>query len=95
MSAYAITPEIYAAWRYLETDDDDLYEREQAEILREEELGLLLAGTRFKFSATKVFLNYIRLSNCRPRREPKRRKTRTIPKAAVRIPVLHTTVPGS
>ena len=56
MSAYAITPEIYAAWRYLETDDDDLYEREQAEILKEEEeLGLLLAGTRFNFSATKVF----------------------------------------
>ncbi|KAH9981776.1 hypothetical protein BJV77DRAFT_967145 [Russula vinacea] len=45
MSAYAVTPEIYAAWRYLETDDDDLYEREQAEMLREEEeLGLLLAG---------------------------------------------------
>lgn len=46
MSAYAVTPETYAAWRYLETDDEDLYEREQAEMLRgEEELGLLLAGT--------------------------------------------------
>ena len=56
MSAYAVTPEIYAAWRYLETDDDDLYEREQVEMVREEEeLGLLLAGTRFNFSATKVF----------------------------------------
>ena len=50
MSAYAVTPEIYAAWRYLETDDDDLYEQEQAEMLREEEeLGLLLAGTIFRF----------------------------------------------
>ncbi|KAF8464792.1 hypothetical protein DFH94DRAFT_848780 [Russula ochroleuca] len=44
MSAYAVTPEIYAAWQYLETDEEDLYEREQAEMLREEEeLGLLLA----------------------------------------------------
>jgi hypothetical protein len=61
MSVYAVTPEIYAAWRYLETDDDDLYEREQVEMLREEEeLGFLLAGTRFKFSATKVFLPDIR-----------------------------------
>jgi hypothetical protein len=48
MSAYAVTPETHAARRYSETDDEDLYEREQAEILRgEEELGLLpvLAGT--------------------------------------------------
>ena len=46
MSTYAVTPETYAAWRYLETEDEDLCEREQAEIMRgEEELGLLLAGT--------------------------------------------------
>jgi hypothetical protein len=46
MSSYAATSETYDAWRYLETDDEDLYEQEQAEMLRaEEELGLLLAGT--------------------------------------------------
>ncbi len=47
MSAYAATPETYAAWRYLETDDEELYEREEAEMVKgEEELGLLLAGMK-------------------------------------------------
>jgi len=43
MSAYAVTPETYAAWHYLETDNEELYEREEAEMVRgKEELGLLL-----------------------------------------------------
>ena len=47
MSAYAITPETYAAWHYMENDDEESYEREEAEMARgEEELGLLLTGTK-------------------------------------------------
>lgn len=47
MSTCAVTPETYAAWHYLETDDEQLYEREEAEIARGEgELGLLLKGTK-------------------------------------------------
>jgi hypothetical protein len=47
MSTCAITPETYAAWHYLETDDEELHEREEAEMVKgEEELGLLLAGTK-------------------------------------------------
>lgn len=47
MSACVVTPETYAAWRYLETDDEELYEREEAEVARGEgELGLLLKGTK-------------------------------------------------
>ncbi|KAF8487708.1 hypothetical protein F5888DRAFT_1710504 [Russula emetica] len=43
MSSCAVLPETYAAWSYLETDDDELHEREEAEMVRgEEELGLLL-----------------------------------------------------
>jgi hypothetical protein len=46
MSACAITPETYAAWSYLEADDEELHEREETEMVRgEEELGLLLKGT--------------------------------------------------
>ena len=44
MSACAVTPETYAAWSYLEIDDEELHEREEAR--GEEELGLLLAGTK-------------------------------------------------
>jgi hypothetical protein len=50
MSAYAVNPETHAVWRYLETDNEELYEREEAEMARgEEELGLLLAGTNYFF----------------------------------------------
>ena len=47
MSAYAATPETYAAWRFLEVNDElRPYDAERAEILRgNKELGLLLAGT--------------------------------------------------
>ena len=49
MSDYAVTPETYTAWRFLEVYDelrpDD---GARVEILRRnEELGLLLAGTRY------------------------------------------------
>jgi hypothetical protein len=47
MSACAVTPETYAVWGSLETDDEGLHEREAAEIVRgEEELALLLPGTK-------------------------------------------------
>lgn len=47
MSTCAVTPETYAAWRYLETDDEELHDREEVEMVRgEEELGLLLTGTK-------------------------------------------------
>ena len=55
MSACAVTPETYAAWRYLETDDEELHEREEAEMVRgEEELGLLLTGTKIFVSRHQV-----------------------------------------
>ena len=50
MSPCAITSETYrdASWVYSEIDDDDdeeLHEKDEAELVRgEEELGLLLAG---------------------------------------------------
>ena len=52
MSAYAVTPETYAAWRYLEVDDQlRPYDQERTEMTRERnELGLLLAGTKHSFS---------------------------------------------
>jgi hypothetical protein len=49
MSTCAFTPEADATWRYLETNDDSeqLNERQEAEMARgEEELALLLAGTK-------------------------------------------------
>lgn len=51
MSAYAATPESYAAWRYLELDDElRPSDQEHAEIMRGgEELDLLLAGTGYLF----------------------------------------------
>ena len=47
MSDHAATPETYAAWRFLELNDElRPYDGERADILRRnEELGLLLAGT--------------------------------------------------
>ena len=55
MSTCAVTPETYDAWRYMETDDEELHEREEAEMARgEEELGLLLAGTKVFVSRHKV-----------------------------------------
>jgi hypothetical protein len=97
MSACAVTPETYAAWRYLETDDEELPEREEAEMVRgEEELGLLLAGTKIFVSCCEVdasiFLTLWFPTNCRPRRVTDSRKTRTIPQAIIRTPVLHTTI---
>jgi hypothetical protein len=49
MSDYADTPETYAAWRFLEVNDElRPYDGERADILRRnEELGLLLAGTGY------------------------------------------------
>jgi hypothetical protein len=51
MSEYAATPETYAAWRYLELNDElRPFEGERAEMLRgNEELVLLLAGTEYPF----------------------------------------------
>jgi len=45
MSAYAVTPETYAAWRYMELNDEHRpFDQEHAEIVRgDEELDLLLA----------------------------------------------------
>jgi hypothetical protein len=55
MSACAVTPETYAAWCYLETDEEELHEREDAEMVRgEEELALLLAGTKVFVSRHEV-----------------------------------------
>jgi hypothetical protein len=55
MSACAVTPETYDAWRYLETDDEELHEREEAEMVKgEEELGLLLTGTKVFASRHEV-----------------------------------------
>lgn len=55
MSACAVTPETYAAWRYLETGDEELHERDEAEMARgEEELGLLLTGTNVFASRHEV-----------------------------------------
>ena len=47
MSDYAVTPETYAAWRFLELNDElRPYDGERVEILRgNQELDLLLAGT--------------------------------------------------
>ena len=52
MSDFAVPPETYVAWRYLEvTDELRPYDGELAEILRrKEEQGLLLAGTEYSFS---------------------------------------------
>ena len=55
MSAYAITPETYVAWRFLELDDElrpfELFEREHADITKEEEeLALLYSSTNHPFS---------------------------------------------
>jgi hypothetical protein len=52
MSVYAATPETYAAWRYLELNDAlRPFDQEHAEIVRgDEELDLLLAGTKSLFS---------------------------------------------
>jgi hypothetical protein len=49
MSDYAVTPETYAAWRFLELNDElRPYDGERVEILRgNEELDLLLAGTEY------------------------------------------------
>jgi len=49
MSDYATTPETYAAWRFLELNDElRPYDGERVDILRrKEELGLLLAGTEY------------------------------------------------
>jgi len=51
-SSYALTPETYAAWRYLElTDELRPYDGERAEMTRgKEELDLLLAGADYLFS---------------------------------------------
>lgn len=97
MSACDVTPETYAAWCYLETDDEELHEREEAEMVRgEEELGLLLAGTKVFVSRHEVnpssFLTLWVLITCRPRSVTDSRKTRTIPQAIIRAPVLHTTI---
>jgi hypothetical protein len=47
MSDYATTPETYTAWRFLELNDElRPYDGERANVLRRnEELGLLFAGT--------------------------------------------------
>lgn len=49
MSDYAVTPETYTAWRFLELNDDlRPYDGERVEIVRgNEELDLLLAGTEY------------------------------------------------
>ena len=51
MSAYAITPETYAAWRFLELDDElRPFEREVAEMKKEkEELALLYSSKNHPF----------------------------------------------
>jgi hypothetical protein len=57
MSDYAVTPETYAAWRYLELDDElRPYDQERVEIERGgEELELLLSGMkRSSLSRSKV-----------------------------------------
>ena len=48
MSAYALTPETYAAWRHVESENKtDPREHDWEEIARtQEELNLLLAGKR-------------------------------------------------
>jgi hypothetical protein len=101
MSACAVTPETYDAWRYLETDDEELHEREDAEMARgEEELALLLAGTNVFVSHPhevdgSCFLTLSFPTNCRPRSVTDSLKTRTIPQAIIRAPVLHTTLPSA
>src|SRR5712691_10762442 len=101
MSACAVTPETYAALRYLETDDEELHERDEAEMVRgEEELGLLLAGTRkSSYLATKVdassFLTLWFPTDCRPRSVTDSRQTRAIPQEIIRAPVLHATFPST
>ena len=49
MSDYAVTPETYAAWRFLELNDElRPYDGERVELSRgNEELDLLLAGTEY------------------------------------------------
>ncbi len=66
MSAYAVNPETHAVWQYLETDDEELYEREEAEMVRgEEELGLLLAGTKFFSTQVEEYsLIFLTIFNC-------------------------------
>jgi hypothetical protein len=56
-STYAVTPETYAAWRYLElTDELRPYDGERAEMTRgKEELDLLLAGVDDLFFAMISF----------------------------------------
>src|SRR5882757_6465552 len=100
MSACAVTPETYAAWHYLETDDEELHEREEAEMVKgEEELGLLLTGTKVFVTLYQVdassFLTLWPPTNYRPRRVTDSRKTRTIPQAIIRAPVFHTTIPSA
>jgi hypothetical protein len=57
-SSYAVAPETYAAWRYLElTDELRPYDGEQAEMIRgKEELDLLLAGAPCFVSAVIYIL---------------------------------------
>lgn len=51
MSTYAISPETYSAWRFLELHDElRPYERERAEMDRgKEELALLYSGMTNSF----------------------------------------------
>ena len=100
MSACAVTPETYAAWPYLETDGEELHEREEAEMVRgEEELALLLAGTKVFVSCHEIDAGYSLTlwfpTNCRARSVTNSRKTRAIPKAIIRAPVLHATIPSA
>lgn len=65
MSAFAVTPETHAAWRYLELNDEHRpFDQEHAEIVRrDEELDLLLAGMKYLFSLSSLLLT---LGPCRP-----------------------------
>jgi len=62
MSDYAVTPETYAAWRYLELNDElRPYDGERAEMdRREEELGLLLADLEETPTAEKLEIYFKR-----------------------------------
>lgn len=62
MSACSVTPEASAARRYLETDNEELQEREEAEMVRgEEELGLLLTDLEASPTVAKLELYLKRL----------------------------------
>ncbi|KAH9956968.1 hypothetical protein BC827DRAFT_1227936 [Russula dissimulans] len=58
MSHHAVTPETYAAWRYLEIGDElRTNERDEEELLKgDEELELLFNSTKANLSVTTTFL---------------------------------------